>query len=244
MTAIGLTPGSTTGWTAGISSELASCSDVTERRVSAKGIHARDCLGSHLMAIAASTQPGRCRPLPSSKVPPIECSPDHRLVAAHLGREMAEEPLELPALLARGIGQAVGHAASEIPPAPRQVELGYASRRAAVPAHERADEPPPHPAIGRPGRHEPDAVVGGLAPGAVVQPKPSVSRIAQVGLSGPGRALPGRKAFSEQVFARQIGPALLDGPFAPLCGETNPSKRAYQNLREGCPAPGRRLAFY
>jgi hypothetical protein len=58
----------------------------------------------------------------------------------------------------------IGRAAAEAAPARRQVELGDAPRRAAVPARERADEPPPQPAVGRPRRREPDAVVDRLAP--------------------------------------------------------------------------------
>ena len=53
-------------------------------------------------------------------------------------------------------------------------------RRTAVAAHDRADEPPPAPAIVRLRGHELDFVVHRLPVGPVVQPKPCIVGVAEV----------------------------------------------------------------
>ena len=53
-------------------------------------------------------------------------------------------------------------------------------RRTAVAAHDRADEPPPVPAIVRLRGHELDFVVHRLPVGPVVQPKPCIVGVAEV----------------------------------------------------------------
>ena len=52
-------------------------------------------------------------------------------ICPHIRSQSAIEPVVFPTLLARRVGELVSLAASEIPPARRQVELRHAPRRSA-----------------------------------------------------------------------------------------------------------------
>ena len=136
------------------------------------------------------------------------------------------EPVEFPALLARRVGEPVSLAASEIPPARRQVELRHAPRRSAILARQRAQKPPSAAAIGWLRRHEPNAVVHGS----------SVRRVGELGPTPPQdrsswpRSRSSRGARNlHRTTARSL--ASMTRPRAPS------SSRAKRSRGTSCPRP-------
>jgi hypothetical protein len=138
-------------------------------------------------ATSSSVASKRDYPLPSlSSGPATKRDPDHRLVCPHFCGEKTEEPAKFPTLLARGIGEPMALAAPEIAATGRQVELRNPTRRTAISARERANEPPSETAIGGLRCHQLDAVVDCLSPRMVVETKPCGHRVHKVRLVAYG----------------------------------------------------------
>ncbi|MGI9476338.1 MAG: hypothetical protein ACR2PI_06525 [Hyphomicrobiaceae bacterium] len=105
---------------------------------------------------------------------------DCRHIGFNVTSKLWKYRIELPALLARSIGEAIGFAASEIHFARRQVKLADMAGIFPIVAPDRAEKPSPAPAIMKRGPDEANHIVHRPVVDHVDQPDTSVIKIRHI----------------------------------------------------------------